>query len=56
VNGLQSKPEFNGRQAMVLNYDATKGRYSAELDGVKVSLKRGNLTPVLDKSGQPVFA
>jgi len=57
VHGLQAKPEFNGQSGRMLSFDPTKERYSVELaDGQKVSLKRANLTPVLDGFGQPVFA
>ena len=31
VQNLKSKPEFNGREGRVLEYDATRGRYSVRL-------------------------
>mmetsp|Transcript_35807 Transcript_35807/g.94053 ORF Transcript_35807/g.94053 Transcript_35807/m.94053 type:complete len:402 (+) Transcript_35807:494-1699(+) len=56
VRGLQAKPEYNGCCGVLLHYDSIKARYSVDLDGVKVSLKRANVDPVRDTAGQPVFA
>ena len=44
VDGLKAKPELNGRHGKVLGYDSASERYSIEIDGDKVSLKKANLT------------
>jgi hypothetical protein len=56
IDGLKAKPELNGRHGKVLGYDSASERYSIEIDGDKVSLKKANLTLVRDKSGQPIYA
>ena len=39
VQNLKSKPEFNGREGRVLEYDAARGRYSVRL------LQSGTMAP-----------
>lgn len=46
VHGLQSKPEYNGKTAQVVDWDGRKGRYAVHLngpEGTTISLKPGNL-------------
>ena len=44
VDGLKAKPELNGKQARVVNYDHGTGRYNVAIqDGETVALKAANL-------------
>merc|ERR1719343_1299870 len=48
VRGLQMQPEHNGRTGQILKFDASRGRYDVDLDGVTLALKPQNLTQQCD--------
>ena len=50
VTGLQTKPDYNGRWAIVQSFDPSTGRYAVQISGVHkvISLKPSNLTTDAD--------
>ena len=45
IGGLLSRPELNGKQARVIDYDHGRGRYNVAIqDGETVALKAANLS------------
>ena len=45
IDGLQGRPEFNGRSGVARRFDAAKGRYEVAVEGAnfKMLLKPANL-------------
>jgi len=53
ISGIQSKPELNGSEGIVVNFDPESGRYVVKLDGLEspMKLKPENLSeikPIID--------
>ena len=48
INGLSSRPEFNGTKATAVSFDESKGRYNVEIPGPRggsvMALKPENIT------------
>merc|ERR1719401_664487 len=44
VQGLESKPEHNGKTGQILKFDKSRGRYDVEVNGTTLSLRPRNLT------------
>jgi hypothetical protein len=44
IDGLQSRPELNGKVGMAAQFDSKRGRYAVEVSGEAIMLKAGNLS------------
>ena len=44
ISGLASAPLLNGKAAIIVAWDATKGRYAVDVEGKKILVKPGNLS------------
>lgn len=50
IQGLQAKPEFNGKTATLVSFDVSKQRWNINSGGVVLALRAANLT--LGSAGQ----
>ncbi|KAL3907459.1 MAG: hypothetical protein SGPRY_010162 [Prymnesium sp.] len=57
LEGIVSKPEWNGQLGLALSFDDAKGRYNVKLDqGELTSLKPANLRAAPEAQGMPGFS